>query len=92
MRSIFYLEFFEGKFRKYSKVSKICSACAESFFRVSYMFKPTVNTLRILENSQLTFLRAVGIRGALEHNALPIFFFRDMEAGAKPTIHISFSN
>ena len=29
--------------QKYSKVSKICSAGAEIFFRVSYMFKPIVH-------------------------------------------------
>ena len=28
--------------QKYSKVSKICSACVEIFLRVSYMLKPTV--------------------------------------------------
>ena len=28
--------------QKYSQVSKICSAGVEIFFRVSYMFKPTV--------------------------------------------------
>ena len=28
--------------KKYSKVTKICSACADIFLRVSYMFKPTV--------------------------------------------------
>ena len=29
--------------QKYSQVSKMYSAGAEIFFRVSYMFKPTVN-------------------------------------------------
>ena len=29
--------------QKYSKVSKICSACAGIFFRVTHMFKPTVS-------------------------------------------------
>ena len=28
--------------QKYSKASKICLACLSIFFRVSYMFKPTV--------------------------------------------------
>ena len=30
--------------QKYSKVSKICSACAGIFFRVTHMFKPTVSS------------------------------------------------
>ena len=28
--------------QKYSKITKICSACAGIFFRVMHMFKPTV--------------------------------------------------
>ena len=31
--------------QKYSKVSKICSAYAEIFLRLSYMLKPTVSCL-----------------------------------------------
>ena len=34
--------------QKYSKVSKICSACVGIFFRVTHMFKPTVSTLIFL--------------------------------------------
>ena len=32
--------------QKYSKESKVCSACAEIFLRVSYMLKPTVDCFR----------------------------------------------
>ena len=40
--------------QKYSKVSKICSACLSIFIRVSYMFKPTVTCiLNTSENSLL---------------------------------------
>ena len=38
--------------QKYSKVSKICSACSSIFFRVSYMFKPTVTILDHLHVNQ----------------------------------------
>ena len=38
--------------QKYSKVSKICLACAGIFFRVTHMFKPTVD-VDIYANSSL---------------------------------------
>ena len=40
---------------KYSKVSKICSACSSISFKVSYMLKPTVQSKRSLW-FQLTLL------------------------------------